>query len=92
MYDWDNPISSNKEVMKLGRNSAAINCALFTRDGRYIVSGSDDGIIKLWFLEVRKETFILNEGTEDKIKILCFNNSDKYFVSAGNTKYLKLWD
>jgi WD40 repeat protein len=43
-------------------------------------------------LEVKKEVFILNEASDEFIRCLCFSEDNKYFVSGGSTRYVKVWE
>ncbi len=68
-----------------------IDHSCFSNSGKYILSASDDGSIKLWNTQTRQEvrSFI---GHEEMIKGIEFLPGDMSFISASYDGVVKLWD
>ena len=50
---WD--VASGKESGRLDGHTANVHAAVYTPDGRYIVSGSDDQSVRLWDIVQRRQ-------------------------------------
>lgn len=59
--------------------------------GRYVVSGSDDGTVKVWELATGDEVRSLLGHTE-KVKSVAVTPDGRYVVSAGFDDVVKVWD
>jgi WD40 repeat protein len=64
--------------------------AHFSRDSRYLVTSSFDGIVRVWDLDAGKEALALN-GHTARVDGVAFMNSRQYVVSVGDTT-LRVWD
>ena len=64
---------------------------LFSPDGRWVISGADDGLIKLWDLTMGK---LLHEFTfhSGAITALAIHPSEFLMASASADRTLRLWD
>ena len=60
-------------------------------DGRRIVSGSGDKIVKFWDAQTGQETLTL-KGQSGVVWSVGFSPDGKRIVSGGRDKTLKVWD
>ncbi|RLF43585.1 MAG: hypothetical protein DRN29_09885, partial [Thermoplasmata archaeon] len=92
-----------KELYSLAQRSPGSRCirtfeghekrvtsVCFSPDGRYALSGSLDGTLKLWDVATERclRTF---QGHEDSVESVCFSPDGRYALSGGHWT-LKLWD
>ncbi|NQZ62258.1 WD40 repeat domain-containing protein [Crocosphaera sp.] len=88
---WD--LENNKTKILTGHSDwfGGIFSILFSHNGKFIVSCSNDKKIKLWLVETGEELLTLTGHTEEVTSIaLSFNN--KFLVSGSKDKTLKLWN
>ncbi len=82
---------ANFEVVKTFKgHKYYINCAIFSPDGKYILTGSRDNTIKLWDFETTEllRTYI---GHTREIKSVCFTPDGNNFLSCSFDKSIKYW-
>ena len=72
-------------------HTAEIADITYSPDGKYFISGSFNGIIKLWDANSDKEirTFY---GHTKPIQSLSFSLDGKHIISGSKDKTIKLWD
>jgi glucose repression regulatory protein TUP1 len=68
-----------------------IRSVCFSPDGKYLATGAEDKIIRIWDLSKRRVRFAL-QGHEQNIYSLDWSRDGKFVVSGSGDKSLKLWD
>jgi len=68
-----------------------VRSVAFSPDGKYAVSGSADGSVKLWDVASAREirTFLGHEGSVNRV---LFGPKGEWVISAGENKSLRLWE
>ncbi|KAF3787523.1 Bromodomain and WD repeat-containing protein 1 [Nymphaea thermarum] len=70
-------------IKKLRGHQNAVYCAIFDRSGRYVITGSDDRLVKIWSMET---AFCLSScrGHEGDITDLAVSSNNTLVASASN--------
>ena len=91
MFSLNNLFSQEIEMILPIGHQDRINCLIFSNDGKYVLTGSNDNTIKLWDVNAAKElkTYI---GHKDWITSITFLNDGEYFLSASNDNTVCLWN
>jgi WD40 repeat protein len=87
---WD-AIRGKEVAMLTGHKEAVLSVAV-SPDGKLLATGSQDGSIKLWDLETKKELGVTVEGHRHGVRALAFDSESKTLLSGGDDKVLHLWD
>ena len=82
---------NDRDSAILRGHTMSVNSAMFSHDGKLIVSASWDGTIRIW--DVKNGNCIRTlKGHEDSVSYASFNPNDKLIASASWDKTIKLWD
>ena len=72
-------------------HTKSVRLVLFSPDGKYIASASEDKTIKLW-LVASGECLKTLTGHNSTLKSLSFSPDGKYIASGGYDRTIKLWE
>ena len=86
---WD--IATGLMLKKFKGPQGAVHTAIYSSDGKYIVSGGDDRIIRIWDANGSKIIRTL-EGHQAEVSSLAISADGKYLVSLSLDDIIKLWD
>ncbi|GJJ74943.1 hypothetical protein EMPS_07301 [Entomortierella parvispora] len=67
------------------------HCMAYSPCGRWFVSGSKDGRVKLWDLKERKQVFV-PEGHYAAVNCIAFSPQGHQFATGSDDRNVRLWD
>src|SRR5262249_8459560 len=86
---WD--VEQGKEVRRFEGQSGSFNPAVFSPDGRYVLSGGPDKSLRLWEVETGKEVRLFS-GHARWVRHLAFSHDGRRALSGGSDGTVRLWD
>jgi len=88
--EFEGSILKERNILPLG-HSHSVNSAIYSEDGKRIISASDDGSIKEWDRETGEciRTF---EGHTSRVTSAIYNADEKRILSASDDGSIKEWD
>lgn len=79
------------EVRSLAGHKGAVTCVAYSPDGTYVLSGSEDGTLKLWETATGREVRTFT-GHKAGVTSVAFSPDGSTAVSGSNDSTLRLWD
>ncbi|KAJ6487444.1 WD40-repeat-containing domain protein [Mycena vitilis] len=79
-------------VAVLERHTYWVMSVAFSSDGKHIVSGSDDGTIRIWDAESGEQLGDPRQGHTNGVQSVAFSPDGKHIVSGSDDKSLRIWD
>lgn len=82
---------SGQQIATLKGHAKAINHLTFSKDGRYLLSASDDGTTRLWDAQASAQVHKLS-GHKGKVKASLFSPNEDRIISFGEDGTIRFWD
>ncbi|CAN4112793.1 unnamed protein product [Withania somnifera] len=79
-----------QNIKKLRGHRDAVYCAIFDRSGRYVITGSDDRLVKVWSMETGL-CLASCRGHEGDITDLAVSSNNALVASASNDYSIRVW-
>lgn len=83
--------SNIHEILRLQVPNVECNCVGFTRDGKTILSGWDDGKIRAFYPQSGKLMFVINDAHIHGVTALCSTSDCQHIVSGGMEGEVRVW-
>ncbi|KAL2464188.1 WD40/YVTN repeat-like-containing domain [Forsythia ovata] len=79
-----------QNIKRVRGHRNAVYCAIFDRSGRYVITGSDDRLVKIWSMETAY-CLASCRGHEGDITDLAVNFNNTLVASASNDCIIRIW-
>jgi WD40 repeat protein len=86
---WD--AGTGTEICVLRGHSGYVLSAGFTRDGKRIATGGEDGKVRIWDSTTGKELLMVR-GHAGAVRSVCFSPDDRRLATGGTDGHVRLWD
>ncbi|GMY27897.1 bromodomain and WD repeat-containing protein 3 [Fagus crenata] len=83
-------VQKMQNIKRLRGHRNAVYCATFDRSGRYVVTGSDDRLVKIWSMETAY-CLASCRGHEGDITDLAVSSNNALVASASNDCTIRVW-
>jgi WD40 repeat protein len=84
-------LATGHRIAALDGHTDVVTSLAFSRDGRFLVSGSTDKSVRIWDVEIRKQVFALS-GHEDAVTCVAISADGRTVASGGLDTVVRLWD
>jgi eukaryotic-like serine/threonine-protein kinase len=89
IHAWD--ADRHTRTLTMTGHDAEIKALAVSRDGRWIASGSDDGIVRVWTASTGQAVATLR-GHDAAVLAVAFSPDSTRLISGGNDSMVRLWD
>ncbi len=86
---WD--VTARRVVRELRGHTDIVQTAVFTKDGKTLVSGGWDGAVRVWGLGATQSQAVIS-ADEGHVNALALSPDGRTLASAGIDSIVKLWD
>lgn len=87
---WD--IDTRKALKSLEGHSNSIRCLAMTSDGKILLSGADEGDIRMWELgENAKCLNVWKNAHKGAVRTIALSRDNKYCISGGDDGVVQMW-
>ncbi|KAI3469301.1 hypothetical protein Pfo_025964 [Paulownia fortunei] len=83
-------VQKMQNIKRVRGHRNAVYCAIFDRSGRYVITGSDDRLVKIWSMETAY-CLASCRGHEGDITDLAVNFNNTLVASASNDCIIRVW-
>ncbi|KAE8685834.1 bromodomain and WD repeat-containing protein 3-like isoform X4 [Hibiscus syriacus] len=83
-------VQKMQNIKRLRGHRNAVYCAIFDRSGRYVITGSDDRLVKIWSMETAY-CLASCRGHEGDITDLAVSSNNFMVASASNDCIIRVW-
>ncbi|KAK9684998.1 hypothetical protein RND81_10G248400 [Saponaria officinalis] len=83
-------VQKMQNITRLRGHRNAVYCAIFDRSGRYVITGSDDRLVKIWSMETAL-CLASCRGHEGDITDLAVSSNNALVASASNDFVIRVW-
>jgi WD40 repeat protein len=79
------------QVQSWKGHTKAIHSVVFSKDAKFLATGGDDSVVKVWRLDGDLKNPLVLRGHEGKIQYLAFSPDGNVLASASSDHTIKIW-
>ena len=83
-------VIEQQEIATITGHTNIVRCVAFAPDGRWLASGTEDGIVKLWSVVSRGEVATI-KGHSQGVRSVAFSPDGRLLASGSSDGTIKLW-
>ena len=85
---WE--VATERELRTLTGHSDVVRSVVYSPDGRYLASGSDDDTLTIWEVATGNELRTLT-GHSETVFSVAYSPDGRYLASGSGDKTIKIW-
>lgn len=89
LWTWET--ATGKQLTPLRGHDKFVTSAMFSHDGKWIVTSSHDGTARVWNAQTGESSAVLR-GHRSTVTRAAFSPDDRYVVTAGADQTLRIWE
>ncbi len=91
---WTISTTKSTANFSLIGHAAGVNCVDFSHDSErsHLVSGGDDGQVKVWDYQTKQCLFTFTDGHVDNVTSVIFHPDIPIILSAGEDDLVNIWN
>mgnify|MGYP002631249937 FL=1 len=91
---WSISTSKGSANFSLVGHAAGVNCVDFCHDNdrSHLVSGSDDGQVKIWDYQTKQCLYTFTDGHTDNVAAVLYHPDIPIIFSAGEDDVINIWN
>ncbi|KAL9660759.1 hypothetical protein QQ045_025576 [Rhodiola kirilowii] len=83
-------VQKMQNMKRLRGHRSAVYCAIFDHSGRYVITGSDDRLVKIWYMDTAY-SIASCRGHEGDITELAVSPNNALVASSSNDCIIRVW-
>lgn len=82
--------AEDHKIRFLNKHAGGLRCGVVMEDGKTLVTGGSDSVVRVWDLIVKKQLFALH-GHNSIIRCICLAEDSRHIISSSSDASVRIW-